>query len=210
MNFRPGTVDENVYNEVIRDNCYRVEQFPPGSVVIDVGAHVGCFSRLCAERGAATVLAFELNAENAALAREHLAPFPQVTLTHKAVWKTSGRVNQSGMYRTADSALLNTGSSHVVEAEGCHTGEIETVTLDEIMAPFAEVALVKLDCEGAEFEIVPATDWSKVRRVVGEVHGYLRQYHVPDFYRELKKHFATLETREYCPEYGLANFYASK
>jgi FkbM family methyltransferase len=214
MKFRPGTVDENVYREVITENCYRIDRFQPSDVVIDVGCHIGCFSRLCAERGAGLVLAFELEPENFAIAEENLRDFPQVKLLNKAVWKTSGtKVHHSGMYMTADGSLKNTGSSHVDFAPGCHTapGDIETVTLDEIMAPYPEIAMVKLDCEGAEFEIVPATkSWAKVKRLAGEVHGYRKDYHVPDFYTEIRKHFAKLEVNSYCPEYGLDTFFASR
>jgi FkbM family methyltransferase len=213
MKLRPGTVDENVVREVLTDNCYRVDQFPPDSVVVDVGAHIGTFSKLCADKGAATILAFELEPENFTIAKENLADCPQVQLFNKAVWKTGGlKVSHSGMYMTADGSLKNTGSSHITFPPGCHSteGDIETVTLDEIMAPYDKIAMVKIDAEGAEFEIVPATNWSKVERLVGECHGYRKEYHVPDFYKEVKKHFAFLGVVSTCAEFGLENFFAWK
>src|ERR1043165_1854134 len=100
MNFREGSVDRNVFDEVITRNSYRVpERFPPNAVVIDIGAHIGCFSVLCAQRGASKVLAFELMPENYEIAKGHLAQFPQVELFNKAVWTSDGeKVGHSGMF----------------------------------------------------------------------------------------------------------------
>ena len=216
MKLREGTTDQCVYDEVIERNCYRVPESLVGQVVIDIGAHIGCFAKLCADRGAMRVLSYEIEPENILAYCENLKDYDlNVEIYTKAVWSVGGiYVNQSGPYNTADGTLKNTGSSHVVEPAGPHTsgpGQIQTITLDEILEPFARVAMVKIDAEGAEFEIIPATkSWAKVDRLVGEVHGYRKEYHVPDFYTEVKKHFPNLEVVVTCPEYGLENFFASK
>lgn len=214
MKLRPGTTDQCVYDEVITRNCYRVPESLANQVVIDIGAHIGCFSKLCAERGA-IVYAYEIEPDNISYWLENLELYraSRASLFSKAVWNIGGiHVNQSGPYDTADGTLKNTGSSHVVSPAGPHTpgaGKIETITLDEILEPFERVALVKIDAEGAEFEIVPATkSWAKVDRLVGEVHGYRKEYHVPNFYMEVRKHFPNLEVNSYCPEYGLETFFA--
>lgn len=212
MKLREGTTDGCVFDEVVTRNCYRVPESLEGQIVIDVGAHIGCFSKLCADRGAERVLAFEIEGNNINSFVENLKGYNNVELFARAVWPRWGiKVRQSGMYMTADGSLKNTGSSHVTSVAGPHTeeGQIDTITLDEILAPFERVAIVKMDCEGAEFEIVPATkSWAKVDRLVGECHGYRKEYHVPDFYMEVKKHFPNLEVVVTCPEYGLQNFSA--
>lgn len=212
MKLRPGTTDQCVLNEVITNNCYRVPDSLEGKVVIDVGAQIGCFSKLCADRGAKTVMAYEIEPDNITMFYENLKDYPQVTLFAKAVWSVGGiKVNTSGMYMTADGSLKNTGSSHVTSVAGPHAveGQIETITLDEIMEPLESVAICKIDAESAEFEIVPATkSWAKVERLVGECHGYATQYSRPAFYAEIKRHFPNLEVHPYCPEYGLETFFA--
>ena len=214
MKLREGTTDRCVFEEVIERNCYRVPESLVDQVVIDVGAHIGCFSKLCVDRGA-QVYAYEIERDNISAFNENLRDYdyPRVNLYKMAVWKVGGiKVEQSGVYMTADGSLKNTGSSHVTSIiPGPHTveGGIGTITLDEILGPFERVAIVKIDAEGAEFEIVPATkSWSKVDRLVGEVHGYRKEYHVPDFYMEVKRHFSNLEVISTCPQYGLENFFA--
>src|ERR1051326_2413728 len=209
---REQSVDLNVFREVVIENCYRVpEKFPKDVVVVDVGSHIGTFALLCAQRGASKILSYEIEQENFEIAKENLADYPQVQLFNQAVWKENGKVSKSGMFMTADGLLKNTGSSHIVVPEGCHQGTIETITLDEIMRPYEKIAMVKIDAESAEFEIVPATkDWHKVERLVGEAHGYVKDYKRSDFYMEIKKWFSKLEVVSYCPEYGLDTFYASK
>src|SRR5438477_8985779 len=113
MKLREGTTDQCVYDEVIGRNCYRVPESLAGGVVIDVGCHIGTFAKLCMDRGADRVIAFELEPENVGIARENLADYPRVTIINRAVWKplVVTKVAPSGMYRTADRTLKNTGSS---------------------------------------------------------------------------------------------------
>ncbi len=66
---RPGTLDEGIVYWVHGRNEYRLpDQFPPGTVVIDVGAHIGAFSLAAVDRGAQYVIAVEALAENRVLA----------------------------------------------------------------------------------------------------------------------------------------------
>jgi hypothetical protein len=51
---------------------------------------------------------------------------------------------------------------------------VDVVSFDELMDEFTDVSLVKLDCEGSEYEIVLHSSpraWERVRRVVIEYHA---------------------------------------
>jgi hypothetical protein len=51
---------------------------------------------------------------------------------------------------------------------------VDVVSFDELMDELTDVSLVKLDCEGSEYEIVLHSSpraWERVRRVVIEYHA---------------------------------------
>src|SRR5882724_10451701 len=99
MKLREGTTDQCVYDEVIGRNCYRVPESLLGKIVIDIGAHIGCFAKLCADRGAERVLSYEIEGSNINTFVENLKGYQRVELFARAVWKTWGiKVNQSGQY----------------------------------------------------------------------------------------------------------------
>src|SRR5262245_17130708 len=66
--FRPGSADENVINESFENDIffrgtpeYRIK---PDHIIMDVGAHIGCFSLLAAGRTPnGKIYAFEPSAE---------------------------------------------------------------------------------------------------------------------------------------------------
>jgi Methyltransferase FkbM domain len=50
---------------------------------------------------------------------------------------------------------------------------VEVVSLEDVLAPLPDVSLMKLDCEGCEYELVletPAACWARVQRLVLEYH----------------------------------------
>jgi FkbM family methyltransferase len=207
--FREETFDEAVYKGVYLGNEYRVpEELSKDDIVIDVGCHIGSFSRLCAERGAARVLAFDIDQENVAIARRHLKDYLNVSVYHNAIWKEDGKILDFSGYHWADALnVWNTGSGHVFSG-GIHT--VMSLSLDSVLKNFERVRIVKLDCEGSEFEIVPHTrSWHKVDLLVGEMHGFFKQYSVPDFFGELSKHFKNIQRVKISEEFNMELFWAS-
>lgn len=70
---RPNTCDQNVYNDVVHGNEYRLPaQIPADVAVLDIGGHVGSFTRACLERGARMVYVYEPDAGNFELLCQHL------------------------------------------------------------------------------------------------------------------------------------------
>ena len=52
VSYRPGTADETVLNLVLARNHYGFPDDMTGMTVIDIGAHIGSATMLCASRGA--------------------------------------------------------------------------------------------------------------------------------------------------------------
>ena len=55
---------EDIVHEVFDEDVYRVGTIPRGSVVVDIGAHVGMFALRCALERGCTVTCFEPHPDN--------------------------------------------------------------------------------------------------------------------------------------------------
>jgi FkbM family methyltransferase len=140
-------------------------EIAPGERVIDVGANVGAFTVLAARHGA-RVDAYEPHPDTFEHLERNTAGLSVrcVRAAIVAAPPDSGTVG------------LETGTSdthHRVAAEGI---DVPALALADAIGRGCD--LLKLDCEGAEFELVHDTDaevWSRVRRVACEVHPWAGQ-----------------------------------
>jgi FkbM family methyltransferase len=134
-----------------------------GERVVDVGANVGAFAVLAARRGA-HVDAYEPHPETFEYLQRNTAGL-SVRCIRAAIVGTppaSGTVALD----------LGDGSDthHRVGSDGI---EVSALTLADAVGSGCD--LLKLDCEGMEFELIQATDaatWRRVRRVACEVHPW--------------------------------------
>ena len=116
-------------------------------VVIDVGAHLGTFTRIALMRGAGRVIAVEPDPVNAACFARTFAPeiaAGRVTLVAAAAWHSPGSLTfERG-------SASQTG--RVSDSEGDRAVTVRAVTLDQIVeqSKVDRVDFIKMDIEGAE------------------------------------------------------------
>lgn len=161
--------------EVFADDAYHLQWFTSDlgddARAVDIGGHIGCFSLAFARQHAgAQVQVFEASPSTSAYTRRNMAinAFDdRVTVNHAAVSSSSGTL------QFADNAA-GSGLNGLTAPEGTPTIEVPCVTLAEALATAGgPVDLVKIDTEGAEYDIVlgsDPSDWSDVQRVVMEYH----------------------------------------
>jgi FkbM family methyltransferase len=156
--------------EVILDDCYRLTEIASelqgGSChVVDIGAHVGSFAVALAKAlPGAEVTAFEPSGERVRYLRHNATvndTMDRVQIVQAAVAGQAGR-----------RLLTKTGVlSGLVGTQG---ETVDVVTFDDIMGRVkGRVDLLKMDCEGTEYEIVEsasATALQKIDRLVLEYH----------------------------------------
>ena len=111
-----------------------------GSLVFDLGAHVGVFSLLACSRGA-RVVAVEPNTTNASFIRRHLA-----------LNGYEGAVVEAAVSLTDGSAPFAPGPNPSTGRLATEGPAVNTVALDSLSDRFGYPDIVKMDIEGAEAE----------------------------------------------------------
>ncbi len=130
----------------------------PGEIAIDCGANVGKFTTMLAATGA-TVHAFEPNPDAFAVLRAEVASLPNVKPIQAAVSTEPGEVRlylhkysrHDPLYWSTSSSLL-AGKRNVDREQSVVVQAISLAAFIRDLA--APVALLKMDVEGAEVEIL--------------------------------------------------------
>jgi FkbM family methyltransferase len=127
----------------------------PGTLFIDLGAWVGPTALYAALRGA-TVIAVEADPVAVMQLQRNLAVNPalsgRIGIIPKAVHATAGHVTLGARRKPGDSM------SSLLLGRAVTTWQAETVTPGELAAlvPAAAELFVKIDIEGAEYDLLPA------------------------------------------------------
>jgi FkbM family methyltransferase len=192
---RPHGDDIGSLCEIFLDRYYGLYDLKQ-KVVIDIGAGIGDSSIYFASMGA-KVYAFEPLVDSWNLARmnielNHLKD--RVYIYNKAVSGAAGLLSLKtikGEPRLTTTSLLQVAEGLYVDA-----GVAESITLDQIIRQhdLGVIDLLKLDCEGCEFDILDdhnADALAHVRKIVMEYHGNHR-----DICRFLEKMGFSTEAQE--------------
>jgi FkbM family methyltransferase len=145
--------------------------FHRGDIVIDIGAHVGIFAIYAARRHPdISILAFEPDPVNYSNLLANIAANGVANvIPHRLAITCDGRPFS-----------LDTPPDNSAAAGGYHTrhdgharSTVDSITLDEIFERYAvgRSKLLKIDCEGAEYEILTSTSvLDRVEWLSGEFH----------------------------------------
>ncbi|MGI8506845.1 MAG: FkbM family methyltransferase [Solirubrobacteraceae bacterium] len=195
---RSRSTDLNVLHEVFSYRGYD----PPAQarialsrrpVAVDAGANIGLFTLfLCESVPGVKVTAFEPDSENVAIARRTLAPLiqsGQVELLEVAVGTCAGEIPfVAGRAMTSHRAVA---------------GEPGTVRVRQVdvFEHLNGVGLLKLDIEGAEWDILRDPRWSDRMppSVVMEWHGVHDNQREPDPLEELKHLLSAAQVVQHTP-----------
>ena len=179
---------EQIIREIWQENCYHtLSGLKPGDVVVDLGANQGIFSLLAAQKGA-RVFAIEPDARNFEVLQRNISRndlSEQIVPLNFAIGQTSGEIEifiperngetLTGLITTTPSVQENYAGlslSHLRrETVPCRRfGELLT------LVPAGAIKFLKIDCEGAELDILNSgtkSDFARIENLAMETHwGY--------------------------------------
>lgn len=144
----------------------------PGDTVIDIGANIGVFSLFAASKGAKQVYAYEPNSQAFQILQRNITEnhLESAILPYQLfVTGSAGREVRFPMSASPYNRKLDEGFTG--DSERVLTTDLSSIIADN---DIEDVQILKLDCEGSEYEIVPAVPapvWEKVHDLRMEFHN---------------------------------------
>lgn len=146
MKGRAGTYDQYVQKEI--NKSYGLLECKD-KVVVDIGANIGCFTKMALEKGATKVISLEPEPNNYAMLDLNTAGFhDRVSLYNAAL--TSTHDGEMELYLS--STGKNPGNSSTTFRRGRSVSKINAMSVDTLVLNHPDMQVAKIDCEGAEYE----------------------------------------------------------
>lgn len=179
--------DKFAIDEVYLSDEYQadslLDQVGSNPVIVDIGAHIGSFTKRMHERIPGAVLAsVECCPENIDALRKNVGEFAEV---FPAACTYDSR--HLGLFNTVipDGVTLNSQMSRVFAVEEVESAlsdvyflhwidrrEVQKVTIGQILSALKRprIDILKLDCEGSEYSILSSPEAKLANFIVGEWH----------------------------------------
>ncbi len=182
-----------IIKETCLDRCYREASVPMenGWVVIDIGAGLGDFSVDAAkENPEGTIYAYEPFPESFALLEQNLAlnDVRNVRAFRQAISSDQGTLAM----RVGPEAVMHSTAAPSNSAAGADEITVPAVSLRQMLGELAIVQcdFMKMDCEGAEYDILLHADREtlrKIRHLCLEYHEFSASQSHRDLVRALEQ-----------------------
>ncbi len=172
------------------NTSHKIFQIKCNDIVVDIGAHIGYFTLFAAKRSKdGKVFAFEPSKKSFSLFKKNIKinNYKNIISEEIAIAKIKGK---QILYLDKNNEISNTIYK---QQESLDEKEINTITLQNIFEKYKieKIDFLKMDCEGAEFEIVmntPSIILDKIQKISMEIHEEIVPYTKEIMMKRLKKH----------------------
>jgi FkbM family methyltransferase len=173
---RRFTSDEEVMRQVFARKDYDFTFVRAPSLIIDAGANIGCTSVYFSQRFPdATVIAVEPEPGNVAILQRNAVAYPNIKPVHAALWNTGGTLQ---LFNPDRGNWGFTVKQSAAPEEQQNLGHVRAVTVPELLSASGHqrIDVLKMDIEGAEFEVLQSSEsWiDRVDCLVVELHERFR------------------------------------
>jgi FkbM family methyltransferase len=167
-------LDYKVVDETWTENVYRIHeyQFKHNAVFVDVGANIGSvslyvdsFNKVRDSDNKIKVYSIEPEPHNLLLLEENINnnPTENITVVNNAIWH-----EQKNVFITNRG-----GNSSIVDGSLVESVEVSAITIQDLIDRYSidEIDVMKIDIEGAEFDLIvntPPEILAKIRYLVLE------------------------------------------
>jgi len=194
---RGGTTDRMIFNDIFLREEYSLKDKNKFNVVVDVGAHIGLFS-LFISNNSKKIICFEPQKENFQILKKNIKinNLKNIEIHNCALSSKDGKIK---LYAPSGK---NYDSFSVFEKNNKKFEWIESKNPKKILKKIKKVDLLKLDCEGCEFSILPLLNFKKIDKICMEYH--LSENKSKKFIMDiLKKNFNQIKEKKYNSKLGL-------
>lgn len=197
--YRPATSDPLAINQVLLRRGGKAEYYLPPAlepkVILDIGSNIGTSILFFRERfPAAKIYGFEPHPETFRILQTNVGSLPSVEIFNYALGAVDAKISLAfdgadfSRFGAKDAAVSPLGTITTTECEARHAGAV----MKDL--GLTSVDLIKIDCEGAEYDVLTALPEEMLRQcqwIVGEMHDVsafkLLALLAPHFDLDLKK-----------------------
>ena len=197
--YRPATSDPLAINQVLLRRGEKAEYYLPPAlepeVILDIGSNIGTSILFFHDKyPAAKIYGFEPHPETFRVLQANVGSLPSVEVFNYALGAIDAKASLEfdgadfSRFGAKDAAVSSLGTVTTTEYEARHAGAV----MKDL--GLTKVDLIKIDCEGAEYDVLSALPEEMLRQcqwIVGEMHDAsafnLLALLAPHFDLDLKK-----------------------
>lgn len=155
-----------VFVEVFLDDCYQLNLLPDEiNSILDIGSNMGFTSlKLAAKFNPKILVCYEPNEKLIPLITKNLEKLSQCVIENKGIGKENGLANLNFVERDSEIVTGLTKTSHDA------SGNVVIESFHSVIKKYGPIDLVKMDCEGAEWEFMTDEAWKDVKYLTMEYH----------------------------------------
>lgn len=184
---RPNSFDIRMIKEVIIHNPYHRLKINKGDTVVDIGAHIGAFSIMAGRKTGVNgnVYAYEPVPSTFDILRRniYINSLQNIISPYKLCISDKRGEKKFYLFKKDDKSLFHSSSFYqeqlkVIDASICEKIEVKCITFEDIIKSNSidRINVLKMDCEGEEYNLLFGTSTSIYKRIDKmciEYHDYL-------------------------------------